>query len=302
MISADGLRARARVLRALRRWFDAHGYLEVPTPSLVPSPALEENLFALGVPGHGQLRTSPEFALKRVLASGLHRVYEIGPCFRAREHGPWHRTEFWMLEWYRAGAAPSDVMDEVEDLVARCAEALDVPAPDPWRRVAMRTLFRERGVDPWCWTPADHPHESWDDAMLRCWVDQVEPHLDGALVITDWPESQAALARVRTDVSPPVAQRFEVFLDGHELANAFFELIDPVEQRRRFQAANAHRIAMGEAPHPVDEALIEAVGRMPSTTGIAMGVDRLVAVLMGWDGIGPGRVERDDGQEPLGLG
>lgn len=288
-----GLRARARVLRALRSVFDARGYLEVPTPTLVPSPALEEHLHAVRAEG-GFLRTSPEFALKRVLAHGLGRIYEIGPCFRAREHGSWHRQEFTMCEWYRAGASLPDLMDEVEQLVSASAQALGVAEPGPWRRTTVRALFLEHtGLDLAMATASDLSpvDEGWDDAFMRRWVSDVEPRLTGALFVSDWPASQAALARVHTDGDWPVAARFEAFLHGVELANAFLELTDPVEQRRRFLAANQARLAAGESEHPIDEALIAAVGRIPRTAGIALGVDRLVAALMGWPGIGPGRAE-----------
>lgn len=293
-IDPAGLRARAAVLRGLRGWFERNGYLEVPTPARVPSPALEEFLFAPAVQGGGFLRTSPEFALKKVLAAGLGRIYEIGPCFRERERGDWHGAEFTMCEWYRVGGSLHDGMDDVEGLIGAAAAALGVPDPGPWRRVAIRDLFREvTGLDPATADPIalSGVDEPWDDAFLRRWVTDVEPALTGAVLVHSWPASQAALARVRDDGDWPVAMRFEAFLGGTELANAFFELTDPVELRRRFLASNQARVAAGEAPHPVDEALIAATGRLPPTTGVALGVDRLVASLLGWSGIGAGRVE-----------
>jgi len=281
------------VLRGIRRWFDERGYLEVPTPVLVPSPAMEEHLHPVRA-AEGWLRTSPEFALKRVVAAGLPRIYEIGPCFRDRERGPWHGREFTMLEWYRVGAGPAEVMDEVEAVVAAAARALDVPPPFPWRRVTVRDLFRQAtGIDLAEASASDlsaRDGDSWDDAFFRRWVEAVEPSLRGAVFVTEWPASQAALAQVRSDGEWPVAERFEAFLYGVELANGFHELIDAREQRRRFVEANLHRAAAGEAPHPVDEAFVEAVGRMPKVTGIALGVDRLVAALSGWDGIAPARI------------
>ena len=291
-MSPEGLRARSLVLRAVRSWFDRHGYLEVPTPVLVPSPALEENLFAVQA-ADGWLRTSPEFALKKVLAAGLPRIYEVAPCFREREAGPWHGREFLMLEWYRAGAELDDLMDDVEALVAAAREALGRPAPPAWRRTTVSALFREvLGLElSTASTEALAPGESsWDHAFFRRWVEDIEPTLTDAVIVSDWPASQAALARVRTDHAWPVACRFEAYIDGVELANAFLELTDPVEQRRRFEEANRARRAAGEEAHPVDEALIEAVGRMPRTAGIAMGLDRLVAVAAGWSGIHAGRV------------
>lgn len=294
-VDAAGLRARAAVLRAVRTTLDARGYLEVPTPVLVASPAMEEHLHAVPA-GGGFLRTSPEFALKRALGAGLGRVYEIGPCLREREVGDWHRREFTMCEWYRVGATLPDLMDEVELVVAAAARAVGA-APPAWRRTTVRALVLEHtGIDLATASASDLSpahDEGWDDAFVRRWVADVEPRLDGALFVGDWPASLAALARIRDDGDGgwPVALRFEAYLDGIELANAFDELRDPAEQRRRFVAANAARIAAGEAPHPIDEALIDAVGRMPPTCGIAVGVDRLVAALCGWSGIARGRVE-----------
>lgn len=292
-MDAAGLRARAQVLGAVRGYFASRGYLEVPTPSLVPSPALEEHLFALSA-ADGFLRTSPEFALKRVVAAGLPRVYEIGPCWRDREQGRWHGREFWLIEWYRVGAALPDLMDEVEGLVAAAAHALGKPSVGPWRRVTVRDLFLEvTGLDLAHAAPdeiSDRDPDSFDEAFFRRWVADVEPSLTSPTFVTHWPASQSALAQVRDDGVWPVAQRFEVFLGGVELGNAFLELIESREQLRRFLSANAAREASGEAPHPVDHDLVDAVGRMPPTAGIAVGLDRLVAALMGWDGIAAGRV------------
>ncbi len=292
-MDAAGLRARAAVLRAMRSFFAERGYLEVPTPALVPSAAMEEHLHPIPA-GGGFLRTSPEFALKRALAAGLGRIYEIGPCFRDHEHGPWHRREFLMCEWYRAGALPEDVMDEVESLVAACAAALGVPGPGPFERLTVRDAFlRHAGVDLAEATAADlsDADEGWDDAFVRRYVTDVEPRLGGAVILRDWPASQAALSRVRTDGAWPFAERFEAYLNGIELANAFHELLDPAEQVRRCLAANQSRAAAGLPENPLDASFLEAVGRMPRATGIALGVDRLVAALLGWDGIGRGRAE-----------
>ena len=289
--SADAIRARGRCLAACRGWFADHGYVEVLTPCVVPSAAMEEHLHPVHLLDGGSLRTSPEFALKGAMAQGLGRIYEIGPCFRDREAGPWHRREFTLCEWYRAGAQLPDLMDEVVDLVDRAAAGLGV-TPPRWRRTTVHAaMLAATGLDLDDASPRDLSgvDEGWDDAFARRWVTDVEPTLQGGVFVADWPPSQAALAQIWTSGARPVACRFEVYVDGIELANAFQELIDPVEQRRRFDRSNRARIAAGEAPHPVDEALITAVGRMPSTAGIALGVDRLVAILMGWAGIGSDR-------------
>ncbi|MEN0065884.1 MAG: amino acid--tRNA ligase-related protein [Myxococcota bacterium] len=285
---ARALRDRARVLHALRSTFAERGYLEVLTPCLVPSPALEPYLHPVPA-GDGFLRTSPEFALKRALACGMGRIYEIGPCFRAREDGPFHRTEFTMCEWYRPGANLDDLMDEVEVLVAAAAHAVGRRAPTFARRTVAEVFEAATGLNPLTATATELSPvpESYDDAFARRWVTDVEPTLTSPLFVRDWPASQAALARVVPSTHGPVAARFEVYLGGVELANAFLELLDPVELRRRFHEANALRAQLGDPPHPIDEGLLEAVGQMPPTSGIAMGVDRLLAGLLERPDLGP---------------
>jgi lysyl-tRNA synthetase class 2 len=130
--------------------------------------------------------------------------------------------------------------------------------------------------------------DDWDTAFFRRWIERVEPHLTAPTFVTEWPASQAALATVRTDGPWPVAERFEAFLGGVELANAFQELGDARELRRRWRASSAARVAHGEPPHPIDEAFLAAVDRLPRAAGIALGVERLVAALLGWDGIARG--------------
>jgi len=259
----------------------------------VPSPGMEPTLVALRTDG-GFLRTSPEFALKRVLAAGLPRIYEMGPCFRAEERGRWHGTEFTMLEWYRVGANLSDLMDEVESLIAACCEALGRDPFPAFLRTTVQALYRDLlGVDLSSASPEqispDDP-DDWEGAFFRRWVADIEPQLTAPVFVSDWPASMAALAQVRTERAFPTAERFEAYLGGVELANAFQELVDPAEQTRRFADARERQEAEGLTQHPIDEAFIEAVGKMPRTAGIALGVDRLVAVLCGWDAIHPGRV------------
>lgn len=295
-LDPDGLRARAVALGALRRWFDAHGYLEVPTPVIVPSPALESTLYGVTA-GGGWLRTSPEMALKRVVASGLPRVVEIGPCFRAEERGPWHGREFLMCEWYRAGATIDDLMDEVAALVTAVADALGVPAPT-WQRATVRALVaRHAGVDLATATPAEihpaEPHDA-DQAFFRRWLEDVEPRLRGGWFVTAWPASQAALAQVRAADGHPVALRFEAYLDGIELANAFGEVTEAATIRARATESAVARAARGEPPHPVDEPFVAAVDRLPPCAGIALGVERLVAVLLGARGLARFRADHPD--------
>ena len=258
-MNADLLRARGEILRAVREWFSRAGYLEVHTPVLVPSPALEEHLDAVVV-GRSFLHTSPEMALKRVLAAGLPRIYQIGPCFREEEAGVHHSREFTMLEWYRAGAGTAELMDEVESLVAAAAAAVKRPAP-VFERVAVSSLIEDRG-DPATW--------------FFEWVDRVEPTLSRPTIVFGYPPWAAAMASLRGGL----ADRFEVYLGGLELANAFGEELDPSELRQRLATASRNREAAGRAPHPVDEAFLAAVGRLPRCAGIALGIDRLVMALL----------------------
>lgn len=254
------LRQRAAILRSLRVWFDEHGYLEVHTPALVRSPAMEEHLEAVPA-ADGFLHTSPEFAMKRVLAAGLCRIYQITPCFRGEEVGAHHSREFTMLEWYRVGAGLPELMDEVSDLIAAAARAVGAPVPD-FQRVKTAALLEDTG-DP-------------DDWFFR-WVDQVEPTLTAPTIVHDYPAWQAALARTRGEV----ADRFEVYLGGLELANAFHEELSSSTLRSRWDEGNQRRAAAGRPPHPIDGAFLDAVDRMPRCAGIALGVDRLVMALTG---------------------
>jgi elongation factor P--(R)-beta-lysine ligase len=271
-VRADRLLQRARIVSAIRRWMDERGYREVHTPVLVPSAAFEEHLEPVVV-GRAFLHTSPELAMKRVLTAGLCRIYQIAPCFREEEVGVHHTREFTMLEWYRVGAGTSELMDEVEDLFAACAQSLGLPAPD-FRRLAVSSL-QDAGLPP--------------DAWFRRWVEVVEPSLTGAVIVHGYPPWQAALARVRG----AVADRFEVYVDGVELATAFAEELDGGELERRLDANNAARLRAGRAPHPKDESFFEAVSRMPRAAGIAVGLDRLAMVLTGAGSIAEVQVGRE---------
>jgi lysyl-tRNA synthetase class 2 len=273
---AARLRQRAAIIRALRDMLHADGFLEVEPPVLVNSPALEETLEAVAIGGAeaGFLHTSPEFALKRALAYGLPRVYAITPCFRAEEDGPHHGREFTMLELYFAGGGYLDLIPIVERLVHAAADAVDTARPSFTQRTVAE-LFDGH-------VPAE------DDAFFFAWVDRIEPRLVDPTFVTDWPARQAALAEVRGEV----AERLEVYLGGLELGNGFSELRDPDELRARFERSAERRRAVGRVPHPTDEGVIDASGRMPRCAGIAIGVDRLVMALTGAGRIAEVRVPR----------
>jgi len=201
-----------------------------------------------------------------------------------------------MVEWYRVGATLGDLMDEVQEIVSTVAHTLGTSSPKQWRRTTVREVFREAtGLDIAHASAQDISAEDsgWDDAFFRRWVADVEPTLLTPTFVSEWPASQAALSTVRDDGEWPFAERFEVYLNGIELANAFHELIDAKEQRRRCAMANAVRQAEGNAPYPIDTAFVDAVGRMPPTSGIALGFDRLIAALSGWEGIQRGCFPQD---------
>ena len=264
-------------MRALRAWLWDHGFVEIEVPVLVRSPALEEHLEALPVGDHGFLHTSPEFALKRVLAAGLPRIFSLTPCFRAEEWGPLHATEFTMLEWYRVGTDYRGILEDCEALVQACAASLGLEAPS-FRRATVAELWDQH-------VGGEMPADS--DEMLRAWVTHVEPALQEPTFVLDYPADQSAFSVIRGQV----CERFELYWRGVELGNAFTELLDPTELVARWDKNNRVRSAMGRAPYPIDERLVQAVGRHPRAGGIAVGVDRLAMVLLGAQDIRELRVQ-----------
>lgn len=274
-------------MAAVRAFFGDRGFLEVDTPVRVAAPAMELHIDAVPA-GDGWLRTSPEFHMKRLLAEGWPRVYQIGPCFRAGERGAIHNTEFSMLEWYRAPGAADDVLRDIEALLPAVARAVwgstvvsrsphrtDFAAP-PLVLTVSEAFSRYAGWDPAAAFDADR-----FDLDL---VNKVEPALprDRPVVLRDYPASCAAFARLREN-RPTVADRFEVYLGGIELANGYSELTDPDEYRRRYDAWSAARRAAGKATYPPDEAFLASLATMPPAGGVALGVDRLAMLLSGAD-------------------
>jgi elongation factor P--(R)-beta-lysine ligase len=299
--SRSVLEARGRILRAVRAWFEAEGFLEVETPARVRSPGQEVHLDAIAAGDGHWLITSPEYHLKRLVAAGCSRVVEIGRCWRDHESGPHHATEFTMVEWYRAGAPLETLAADCEALIGvaiRAAErepsALGLHAP--FARTTVRALFRrhagldlrgdedaaELGDQARAAGVALGSAEAWDDIFYQVFLDRIEPALAtaGPTFVFDWPAPLAALARPKPE-DPRLCERFELYAGGLELANAFGELTDAVEQRRRFEAEARLRSARGKAVYPIDEALLAALPRMPPTAGIALGFDRLVMLALG---------------------
>lgn len=271
---------RARVLRQIRAFFDARGFTEVETPVRIPAPAPEPHI---DCPPSGDwfLRASPELQMKKLLAAGMERIYQIGPCFRSGEKGSRHNPEFTMLEWYREHADYRQIAVDAEELVA---EVLRSRGSAALPRMTVREAYLR-------WAGWD-PVEAWDqDRFDFDMATKIEPNLPkGPLFLMDYPAPAASLARLRAD-DPRVAERWELYVDGLELANAFTELTDPVEQRQRFESARAERRALGEADYPLDEEFLDALGRMPPSGGVALGVDRLVMLACGVDNISEVRVE-----------
>jgi elongation factor P--(R)-beta-lysine ligase len=299
------LEARARIVREIRAYFEAQGFLEVSTPARVRSPGQEVHLDAIAAgqaDGEGRwLVTSPEYHLKRLVAAGLPRIFEIARCWRADETGPHHRTEFTMLEWYRAGEPLDTLAADCEALVevAVRGAGADPSARGlgaPFARTTVRDLFaRHAGVA----LDGDEPASAlrarveeagvalgtataWDDIFYQVFLDRIEPVLarSGPTFVFDWPAPLGALARPKPG-DPRVVERFELYAGGLELANAFGELTDAAEQRRRFEAEARVRAARGKVVYPIDEALLEALPRMPPTAGIALGLDRLIMLALG---------------------
>lgn len=263
------LSERARVLRAIRAFFDARGFTEVETPVRIPAPAPEPHIDC-PPSGNWFLRASPELQMKKLLAAGMERIYQIGPCFRAGEKGRRHSPEFTMLEWYRANADYSQIAVDAEELLV---EVLTRDHAYVQRITVREAYLRWAGWD---------PVETWDqDRFDFDMATKIEPNLPKEpLFLTDYPAPAASLARLKSD-DPRVAERWELYVDGIELANAFTELIDPVEQRRRFELAREERRALGEADYPLDEEFLDALARMPPSGGVALGVDRLVMLACG---------------------
>lgn len=285
----ERLRLRHAALRALRSFFDERSFIEVETPTCVRSPGLEPHLEAfevLGRPGERWLVTSPEYHMKRLLAAGMARIYQVCRCFRRDEQGALHEPEFTMLEWYRAGAGSDEVMRDTEQLVAHLATSLHGrtrlrfggSCPDvapPWPRLRVDEAFRRyAGVEIDDLLPDE-------ERFFRTLIEEVEPHLghDAPVFLTHYPASMAALARLHPD-EPAYADRFEAYVAGMELCNGFGELVDAAEQRRRLEAEQAQRRAHGRPIYPIDERFLAALEEgVPASGGNALGIDRLMMVL-----------------------
>lgn len=312
--------ARNRIAAALRNWFDERDFIEVDTAALQVSPGNEAHLAAFATQAIGSdgrlqplyLHTSPEFACKKLLAAGETRIFSFGPVYRNRERGPLHHPEFTMLEWYRVGEDYDSLMRDCAALLALAAERAgggrfvfrgrecDAFA-EPERLTVAAAFARYSGIDLLASVATDGstdrealyqavagaglrtaPDDNWADLFSRVMVEKVEPNLGlgRATVLCEYPVAEAALARP-SSADPRVAERFELYCCGVELANGFGELTDPDEQRRRFMLEMDQKERIYGERYPLDEDFLAALAIMPPASGIALGFDRLAMLATG---------------------
>jgi elongation factor P--(R)-beta-lysine ligase len=277
------LQVRAETLRAVRGYFHVHGFIETDVGALAASPGAEVHTHALHTQA-GFLHTSPEFAMKKLLAGGLRRIFYLGKVYRAGEHGPLHAPEFTMLEWYRAQEPYEAVMADAVEIMRLAAKAAGRKTPlhskdrfcDPFaepERLSVRQAFLQH-------TGAAEPADA--DAFAAVLANQVEPHLGSpALTLLDrYPITEAALAQRSAD-DPSTAERFELYACGVELANGYGELIDAQEQRARLEQAMAEKHRRYGEAWPLDQDFLSAVGAMPPASGCALGLDRVIMLASG---------------------
>jgi len=274
------LKIRARTVQAVRAFFIEKGYLEIETPCRIPAPAPEEHIDAQ-ISGNWYLQTSPELCMKRILAAGYPRIFQICKCFRQNERGNKHLPELTMLEWYTSGTDYFDMMTQTEDLVRLVAESIDsgkhiayqgekIDLKKPWPKISVAEAFKK-------FTSTTLEKALSQDLFDELMTSKIEPNLGrkGPVFLYDYPASFAPLAIVKPD-NPTLAQRFELYIAGIELCNAFTELDDSEEQRKKFEIEQNKRHALGKRVYPMPEKFLESLKSMPAASGNALGIDRLV--------------------------
>ncbi len=280
----SALRKRAQILQEIRKSFVNRGYLEVETPYRIPAPAPESHIDAV-VSGSWFLHPSPELCMKRMIAAGFGKIFQICRCWREGERGRQHLPEFTLLEWYCSNGDYRGLMEECEELIQTVASAIGlgqkityhdqpIDLAKPWERISVKEAFERYSQIPMTEAVEDN---LFDEIMVR----DIEPRLGigNPTFIYDYPAARRAMARLKpTDQT--LAERFELYMGGLELANAFSELIDPAEQRRHFLRENVDRRASGKPTYPMPEKFLEELGHMPPSAGIALGVDRLAMVFL----------------------
>jgi lysyl-tRNA synthetase class 2 len=277
------LMRRADVLRLIRDFFHDHGFLEVETPLRIPAPLPEAHIEVIPADGW-VLQPSPELCMKRLLAAGCEKIFQICKCFRKSERGRRHLPEMTMLEWYAAGQTYADPMACCEEMIGHIArgigigsvlscQGLTVDLSPPWLRLTVADAFRQ------------FASVSAEEALARGLFDEImgleiEPKLgkERPVFLIDYPAEKASLARLKPG-QPAVAERFELYIGGLELSNGFSELNDAAEQRRRFAAEQDLIRAAGRTVYPLPEKFLEAVARLPECAGNALGIDRLVMLV-----------------------
>ncbi len=275
---SESLFLRAKMVQAIRRFFVDQDFLEVETPLLVFEQAVEVNVDAVAV-GDRFLQTSPELCMKRLLAAGYRKIFQICKCFRQNERGARHLPEFTMLEWYRANADYKDIMTDCEDLIISVAGGIGLKKTSfskarlllmekPWDRITVEEAFQRYAKI----EVSDALGNGRFDEVLAC---EIEPNLgiERPVFLYDYPREHASLAHCRDDGD--IAERFELYIAGIEIANGFSELTDPDEQRHRFEEAFRQRKEKGYTGYPMPEKFLETLHQMPPSAGIALGVDRL---------------------------
>ena len=288
----DALWLRANVIKAVRSFFWERGFLEVETPLLIPANAPEEYINPVRALPSWQLQTSPEICMKRLLCSGHQKLFQISHCWRSEERGSRHLTEFTMLEWYRSGCDYQVLMADCEELLQYIAVAClsgsscfkhksaKINPFTSWQRISVQEAFLRFGqVDVW-----ECLEKGVYEEILTSVIEPALAGIGSPVILMDYPAELAALARKKPD-NDDLAERFELYLGGLELANGFSELNDPIEQRLRFENANRIRSEAGQSVLPLPETFLDELANMPASAGIAMGVDRLVMLTAGVDSI-----------------
>lgn len=282
---AENLQLRARLIQSIRLFFINNNFLEIETPVRIPAPAPEEHIEALPS-GDWFLQTSPELCMKRLLAAGFPRIFQFCKCFRAGERGTLHLPEFTMLEWYVAGFDYQQLMSQCEKMIITAACALGfagslsyknrrINLPSPWERITVRKAFEK-------YAPVNLNEALKRDRFDEILVEFIEPNLGTGKpsFLYDYPASLGALARLKKD-DKSLAERFELYIGGLELANGFSELTNATEQRLRFEEAQKLRAEKGYAAYPMPEKFLKALEQMPVSAGIAVGIDRLAMIFAG---------------------
>lgn len=277
------LMLRARIIRAIRQFFEDHDYLEVETPVRIPAPAPEHHIDA-EPSGNWFLHTSPELCMKRLLAAGYERLFQICKCFRSAERGHKHLPEMTLLEWYTAGEDYHHMMDQCQALIHYVLHRI---------KPAGKLVYQGRGIDltqPWPKLTVTDAFDRFGSVSMAEALNsgrfdeimglEIESRLgmDRPVFLYDYPSACGALARLK-DGHPDIAERFELYIGGLELCNGFSELTDSLEQKTRFIEEMDRRRKDGKSIYPMPEPFLEALARMPVSTGNALGIDRLVMLL-----------------------